>query len=971
MAASAEFKVILTIDSQGNAKIEEVKRSLKDVGDTAKSANQEGAASADEFAGALVRQLGLYALLVAGVYKLEQAVVGGFKAGIQAVDDFRLTTIGVAATLTDLGKEGSNAQLDYARNIAYSKDMYGELELAAARHFASGKDLVQAFNILSQKGIVLRKEEIDDLGTIVDKIKLATAGQVQAIQISQELRAMLSGQARATDQMAMMLKDRYGAEWEAIVKKHREAGDLIHWLAGEFKGLIYAGQDVQGTLMSQKTTLETLLTQVGRAGLTGAYEDIVGWMKQINSYLREHREEIGGGINRGWVAVKELVEGAYGFIKEISNVANKGIVIPITFSIGGAAKWLAEGAGPMGDFGFGGLDQTGIEPTLEFKQKENQRLAEQIARYKKATYEMYVKDLGVAPVRPIRPEEDGKGTEAAERKIENIVNTLRQEIARLSEGDIGGILGWANKTITEIERVGAAYKDYENAKSLLADATNLKIQKSQETFSDWYAGHIHNDYAKLDAETEKLLRKYTEMPAKMLAALPPDLAAKIDIKGLQQWAASAKEAVGWMKEYQTYKLDMKSWEQLTAMQEKYLKDIAAASPFLIEQLGYQKSALELALALDRAKLEQYILDKELVDQQRAGQGIAPFMTEEIKAQLRGMQAQSEELKRQEQLRKEWATQGIAGGVKLIIDDLKHEQEIWMADAIRDGFRRSRSWVEDSLSSAIWGALTRDKTVAARLGQEIAQGFITNTVKLGLHAFTGLFISSLEKAVSTLGGEAAGKAVGGVLGSITGQVAGQAAGAGAGAAALTTAAAALMVSSLLLDGSSLLLDGSSLLLDGSSLLLDGSSLLLDGSAGLLGGAASALGIAAGMLMAAAAVPFHSGGIVAHEGLILTAHGGLNLDERFIRAQVGEWVINRTAAGNLARLAGPDTFPMLNAGRLPVLAAPGPESAPQTVNFYYSPAYSAIDSRGMKQVLKDHRDDVFEVVRGKIRDGARLK
>ena len=75
--------------------------------------------------------------------------------------------------------------------------MYNELELAAAKHFASGKDMVQAWNILAQKGIVLRKEEIDDLGTIVDKIKLATQGQVQGIQIAQELRAMLSGQARA------------------------------------------------------------------------------------------------------------------------------------------------------------------------------------------------------------------------------------------------------------------------------------------------------------------------------------------------------------------------------------------------------------------------------------------------------------------------------------------------------------------------------------------------------------------------------------------------------------------------------------------------------------------------------------------------------------------------------------------------------------------------------------------------------
>src|SRR5665648_941502 len=105
---AADFKVILTIDSQGNAKIQEVKQGLDGIGEAATKSGQAGVASADQFAGALTRKLGVMALVTAGFYKLEQAAVGAFKAGIQAVDDFKLTTIGVAATLTDLGEKGSD-----------------------------------------------------------------------------------------------------------------------------------------------------------------------------------------------------------------------------------------------------------------------------------------------------------------------------------------------------------------------------------------------------------------------------------------------------------------------------------------------------------------------------------------------------------------------------------------------------------------------------------------------------------------------------------------------------------------------------------------------------------------------------------------------------------------------------------------------------------------------------------------------
>ena len=321
---AAEFKVILTIDSQGNAKIEEVKRGLEGIGEAGARSGQQGAEGADQFAGALMRKLGVVALVTTGLYGLGRAAVGAFKDSIQAVDDFKLTTIGVAATLTDMAVDQSQGQQNYTQALAYSKDMFNTLELAAARYFASGKEMTQAWNILAQKGIVLRKEEIDSLGIIVDRIKLSTQGQVSGIQIAQEMRALLTGQARVTDQIGMLLKDRI-PNLEQEIAKHREIGDLVQWLGSQFKGLGYASEDIQGTLESQKSTLETLLTQVGRGGLEGAYHDIVGWVSQTNDYLTTHKDELAAGIETSWAAIKDIVGGVALITSEVVGWIQKGM----------------------------------------------------------------------------------------------------------------------------------------------------------------------------------------------------------------------------------------------------------------------------------------------------------------------------------------------------------------------------------------------------------------------------------------------------------------------------------------------------------------------------------------------------------------------------------------------------------------------------------------------------------------------
>lgn len=247
-------------------------------------------------------------LLIAGIYQLSSAIRTTFTGSIKAADEYRLSIINVAATLTDLQGKTAKNQESFNKHLAYAGEMYKVLEIEAAKHFASGKELQLAWTLIAQRGISLRHEEIGALSVIVDKIKLVTQGQMSTVQISQELRSLLNGQARTTDQLARLLMDKYGAAWNDIVRKHREAGDLLTWLAGEFEGLVIASDKIYETLEAQATTLWTLLRRVGREGLSGAYDYIVKVIKTINEYLMEHEYSVSGAIYQAWLGVQVILD---------------------------------------------------------------------------------------------------------------------------------------------------------------------------------------------------------------------------------------------------------------------------------------------------------------------------------------------------------------------------------------------------------------------------------------------------------------------------------------------------------------------------------------------------------------------------------------------------------------------------------------------------------------------------------------
>jgi len=360
------------------------------------------------------------------------ATVGGlttlsmvFKKGIDAVDDYRVAVVSIASTLSDMSKPGQGDMKEvFGRNKVYAEDMYRAITIEDAKHFATAKEMMTVYNRLVQGGYAVRLDEVAALGTLTDKIKLATKGQDAEKQLNTEIMALMEGKVKQGSMLAMELKSRIGPEWGNIVQKHKEAGDLLSFMAGLYPGLSIANKEIEATLESQGSSLKTQLELLAIAGLGGAYDDIVGYVKDINTYLRDHGKELAGNIATGWNVVKDVAGGVLTIVQGIYDWAS-WTISPLSSWVkymkeaanlrpemgAGLALDVMPGLGE-GGIGFGGGNSKAIaneEYLTKTAMARNQKLADEAAKYKEQTYRLYLKDLGPTKVTPAAHGGGGKG----------------------------------------------------------------------------------------------------------------------------------------------------------------------------------------------------------------------------------------------------------------------------------------------------------------------------------------------------------------------------------------------------------------------------------------------------------------------------------------------------------------------------------------------------------------------------------
>lgn len=249
------------------------------------------ASSLHSLAGGVGRAVVAYQILYDAVKKTVDIVSVGFNAAISNLDDFNKATIGTAAAITniaDMSKQAGKSYSDvFLENLKGTKQVFTELETLAARYFATSTDLQLAYNAFAQRGIVIRRSELEQLAQLTDMILLLTQGQQTSIQVQEEIRSLVNGTIRPTAQLAQLLKS-YGKDVKQVAADIK-ATNSLQPLNDILKGAAAATNEIQKTFQATLNGLETTLRQIGRLGFDEAYAEIRATVERLTKYLQDNK----------------------------------------------------------------------------------------------------------------------------------------------------------------------------------------------------------------------------------------------------------------------------------------------------------------------------------------------------------------------------------------------------------------------------------------------------------------------------------------------------------------------------------------------------------------------------------------------------------------------------------------------------------------------------------------------------------
>lgn len=263
---------------------------------------QEKGAKASEVASKSLDNIGKLAGRTAAAYLfLYDAAKKAFslfgdtlKATIQNIDDFNRATIGTAAAITNIADKSVNAGRTYEsiflQNLRATRGVFIELERLAARYFSSSVDLQLAYNTFAQRGVVIRRTELEQLAQLTDMILLLTQGQQSTIQVQEEIRSLMTGVLRPTAQLGQLLKS-FGADVKEVGQQIR-ATQSLKPLEGILVGAKAATNEIQKTYQAALNGLETIVRQVGRIAGEGFFSTLVDSIKRFTAFINANKEKL-------------------------------------------------------------------------------------------------------------------------------------------------------------------------------------------------------------------------------------------------------------------------------------------------------------------------------------------------------------------------------------------------------------------------------------------------------------------------------------------------------------------------------------------------------------------------------------------------------------------------------------------------------------------------------------------------------
>jgi len=252
-------------------------------------------------------------------YFAADKLVAGFAKGIEAVDSFQQSVIKTAAMITSL-QGGENVAENYLKAKSYAEGLQNVLMKVDANTTLNLNNLQAITEEMIKQGIVLdgnNSQQVDGFTRLANAVAVYSNNGRNEVQLRQEVSALLRGEVDQNAQLASMLQKTVQGPLREWVEKHKQAGDLVQVLGDKLSGFGLSSKDLSLTWGAVKSSLETSVSLILRAGFSAIVKDLVEWLGKANEYLKSHQELIGNKIKNAWEDFKKVAEFLVPVLKEM------------------------------------------------------------------------------------------------------------------------------------------------------------------------------------------------------------------------------------------------------------------------------------------------------------------------------------------------------------------------------------------------------------------------------------------------------------------------------------------------------------------------------------------------------------------------------------------------------------------------------------------------------------------------------
>ncbi len=266
-----------------------------------------------------ITNLTMAAALIAAPFIAGTAAI---KKGLEVIDDFQVSTVQIAAQLTQLQGPKDVAK-HFQESYRYAEALAGKLEEIDADSFANNKGLMGMLQTMTMQGVVLdinNKKQVESFTNLSNAIAMYTQGQDQAIQARQEMRALLTGEMNQNSQLSRILDSQikqqgiYKGGLKEVLELGRQHGDTLERLSPYLVGIAAATGTINKTWSAVSSSIETAVNKITREGFATVFQDVVPLASQLVGWLKSSSapSEI---INKIWLATKGVIESVVGILR--------------------------------------------------------------------------------------------------------------------------------------------------------------------------------------------------------------------------------------------------------------------------------------------------------------------------------------------------------------------------------------------------------------------------------------------------------------------------------------------------------------------------------------------------------------------------------------------------------------------------------------------------------------------------------